>query len=376
MRNCVSFRVLKSVFLLGALLLSCVPSYARCPDAACNAVADRCHVADKAYTKQILDATGAIRGGADARGPEGNKSVAAADALVHLWESGDCAVMMQSAKIPGLAEQLARERHEAATSRAMRGVGYYTKGDLDSAIADFNQALQIDPKFANAYSTRGEIYEAKGDLDSAIADFSRAIQIDPNNIDYLNDRCWGRAFAGRDLSQALDDCNQALRLRPNNAHVLNSRGLVQLKLGAFDQAIMDYGAAVAQNPKDANSLYGRGIAKLKTGDAVGGDADFAASKAIKSDIAQQFAKYGVNTENLARPVGAQIAPERTTAPSPTASVPATDCAHAETHWKSAEQIGTLEVYEDHLARFPNCDFATLARARIEALKKIEVGGQK
>jgi len=250
--------------------------------------------------------------------------------------------MMQWAKTPGLADQLAREKHEAATSRAMRGVGYYTKGDLDSAIADFNQAIQIDP----------------------------------NNADYLNNRCWNRAFAGRDLSQAFDDCNQSLRLRPNNAHVLNSRGLVQLKLGAFDQAIADYGAAVAQNPKDANSLYGRGMAKLKTGDAVGGNADFAAAKAIKNDIAQQFAKYGVNTENLARPVGAQSTPERSTVPNPVASAPASDCARAETHWKSAEQIGTLEVYEDHLARFPNCDFATLARARIEALKKIEVGGQK
>jgi hypothetical protein len=41
----------------------------------------------------------------------------------------------------------------------------------------------------------------------------------------------------------------------------------------------------------------------------------------------------------------------------------------ETHWKSAESIGTLAAYNDHLARFPNCVFSTLAAARIEALKK-------
>jgi hypothetical protein len=34
-----------------------------------------------------------------------------------------------------------------------------------------------------------------------------------------------------------------------------------------------------------------------------------------------------------------------------------------------EEIRTLAVYEDHLARFPTCKFAALARARIEALKK-------
>jgi hypothetical protein len=42
---------------------------------------------------------------------------------------------------------------------------------------------------------------------------------------------------------------------------------------------------------------------------------------------------------------------------------------AETHWKSVESIGTLAAYNDHLARFPNCVFSTLAAARIEALKK-------
>ncbi|WLA53896.1 caspase family protein [Bradyrhizobium diazoefficiens] len=45
------------------------------------------------------------------------------------------------------------------------------------------------------------------------------------------------------------------------------------------------------------------------------------------------------------------------------------CAAAEAHWKAADGIGTLGAYEDHLARFPNCIFATLAKARIEGLKQ-------
>jgi hypothetical protein len=48
---------------------------------------------------------------------------------------------------------------------------------------------------------------------------------------------------------------------------------------------------------------------------------------------------------------------------------ATDpCVNASEHWKSAEAIGTLEAYQDHVARFPNCTFSGLAKARIEALK--------
>ena len=49
--------------------------------------------------------------------------------------------------------------------------------------------------------------------------------------------------------------------------------------------------------------------------------------------------------------------------------PADPCASASDHWKSAEAIGTTAAIEDHLARYPNCAFAGLARARLDALKK-------
>ncbi|MFZ3360460.1 MAG: hypothetical protein WA177_17040, partial [Xanthobacteraceae bacterium] len=82
--------------------------------------------------------------------------------------------------------------------------------------------------------------------------------------------------------------------QPNAANVLNSRGLVQLKLGAYDMAIADYSAAVAQNAQDADSIYGRGMAKLKKGDTAGGDADMAAAKAIDPTIADTYIGYGVS----------------------------------------------------------------------------------
>jgi hypothetical protein len=55
-------------------------------------------------------------------------------------------------------------------------------------------------------------------------------------------------------------------------------------------------------------------------------------------------------------------------PAPT-PLPADPCALAEAHWRSAEAIGTHGAYEDHLARFANCAFAGLARAKIAALQR-------
>jgi hypothetical protein len=50
-------------------------------------------------------------------------------------------------------------------------------------------------------------------------------------------------------------------------------------------------SGAAQPGAPAVTLYGRGLAKLKKGDRDGGNA--AAAKAIRADIADNFARYGV-----------------------------------------------------------------------------------
>jgi hypothetical protein len=47
--------------------------------------------------------------------------------------------------------------------------------------------------------------------------------------------------------------------------------------------------------------------------------------------------------------------------------PVDPCAAASDHWKSTEAINTKAAYEDHLARFPTCAFASLARTKIASL---------
>jgi hypothetical protein len=55
---------------------------------------------------------------------------------------------------------------------------------------------------------------------------------------------------------------------------------------------------------------------------------------------------------------------------PASPAPADPCAAAAAHWRSAEAIGTQAAFEDHLARFPDCPFAGLARARSEEIKRM------
>src|SRR5215831_20967833 len=62
---------------------------------------------------------------------------------------------------------------------ARRGGAYQAQGDLDHAIADFNESMRVDPTYPAAYNNRGTTWYRTGDLDRAIADFDQAIQLDP-----------------------------------------------------------------------------------------------------------------------------------------------------------------------------------------------------
>jgi Flp pilus assembly protein TadD len=58
-----------------------------------------------------------------------------------------------------------------------RGNVYGRKGQFDKAIADYNKAIEINPKDAMAYNNRGVEYQNKGQYDRAVADYNKAIEL-------------------------------------------------------------------------------------------------------------------------------------------------------------------------------------------------------
>ena len=181
-----------------------------------------------------------------------------------------------------------------------RAAAYEGKNDYGNAIADYSQAIKLDPKSAYAFNNRGAVFQRKGDYARAAADYGEVTRLQPDNLDAWSMRCWVRAISPGQTQQALADCNQALRIRADAADALDTRGFIHLKLGQHDNAIKDYDAALRIDPKNAGSLYGRGLAKSKSGDRDGGTADIAAAKALKANIAEEFARYGIRRSVISR----------------------------------------------------------------------------
>ena len=74
---------------------------------------------------------------------------------------------------------LALSRKEKAEFYSNRGFDHYLKGDLNIAIADFDEAIRLYPKDAYAYYARADAYKRIGDYDKADADAKEGLRLDP-----------------------------------------------------------------------------------------------------------------------------------------------------------------------------------------------------
>ena len=114
----------------------------------------------------------------------GLPGVAAADE----WDS--CVKLSDDLAVAGCSRAIdSREYTGRSLARvyARRGGAYAAKGDVNRAVADYNESMRIDPTYPAAYLNRGNVWFHRGDFDRAIADYNQAIQLDPDYaVAYVN----------------------------------------------------------------------------------------------------------------------------------------------------------------------------------------------
>lgn len=175
-----------------------------------------------------------------------------------------------------------------------RGEIHRLRGAYNDALHAVDEALSIEPSMPDALNLRDElIAERRNAGENQIVQISRALANDPRNAQLLNERCWYRAIAGEELDAALQDCNGAIAADPQFAAAFDSRGLVNLKRGAFQDALADYEAALKIEPDRGHYLYGRGVVRIAMGDKEGGEADLAAAEREQPGVGSLYASYGV-----------------------------------------------------------------------------------
>ncbi|WP_375496211.1 tetratricopeptide repeat protein, partial [uncultured Nostoc sp.] len=132
---------------------------------------------------------------------------------------------------------------------------------LDEAIANYQKAIQLDPKYAGAYNGLGNVLYEQEKLDEAIANYQKAIQLDPkdattyHNLGMMlgNQKKLDEAVAAFQKALTLPENNVAI---PASVHTLanNGLGFAFQQQGKLKEAIEHFDQAEAL---DGNYIYAR-----------------------------------------------------------------------------------------------------------------------
>jgi tetratricopeptide (TPR) repeat protein len=144
-----------------------------------------------------------------------------------------------------------------------RGTRFLGMREYGRAVADFTEALRLDPRCARAFSGRGQARDLAGDCADAVRDCDRALELDPRLAEAYAHRASALCALGAPR-RALADCDQALRLRPRFAAAHAVRGHARFLLGDGEAALADCDEAIWLDRQPRAYLY-RGLIHAAAG---------------------------------------------------------------------------------------------------------------
>jgi tetratricopeptide (TPR) repeat protein len=148
----------------------------------------------------------------------------------------------------GSASASNSSRESSSSSNAAAGDYNICIGSTAEAIDACSRVIASSQstrdQVGNAYIGRGQHYYEKDDYDRAIADFDKAIPLKPKwlQLAYGNR---GNAYAMKKQDQdAIDSYDSAISLDTNYSAAFTGRGLIYEKMGLVERARGDYEAAL------------------------------------------------------------------------------------------------------------------------------------
>lgn len=132
-----------------------------------------------------------------------------------------------------------------------KGNAFFTQGRLDDALQAYNNAVKIDNRSASAWGMMGYILIHKNDpqYEDALISLKRAIELEPSTAWYWNEK--GNALYGlKQYEDSLEAKNQSIKLDPTLYFVWYDRALVLSAMGRYDEALDSVNKSIKLNSED------------------------------------------------------------------------------------------------------------------------------
>ena len=140
------------------------------------------------------------------------------------------------------------------------GVAYRAIQECAKAIEYYDEAIHINPQYAEAFNNRGNAKHELGRNEEAIADYDEAISTNPQFAIAYNNRAAAKGALCR-YGDAIEDWNKAIGIDPLYAAAYSNRGMVKYNLDRYQEAIADFDEAIRIDPQFAAAYHSRGVTK-------------------------------------------------------------------------------------------------------------------
>jgi tetratricopeptide (TPR) repeat protein len=133
-----------------------------------------------------------------------------------------------------------------ATQHMQAGIEARKQHRVDTEIAEFRKATELDPASADGFVNLGAAYMEKHDYGAAIAPLKRALQLSPD-----------LAVAHQFLGYALLAQGYAAEAIPylERAGAHDALGIAQIETGQLKEAVENFSAALTKRPNDPDLQY-------------------------------------------------------------------------------------------------------------------------
>jgi tetratricopeptide (TPR) repeat protein len=168
------------------------------------------------------------------------------------------------------------------------------------AIDDFTEALRVNPKFADAYSSRGAIFLEQGLLELAIDDLTEAISLAPESHEAICQRARAWLTAGK-TTEAIEDARLAIRLDPKRGDAFRTMGSAFLSspnqrpdraVEYFERAIhLNKSLAAQINPELAQAHFKCAVSLDKAGKQTEADNAFREAEKLDKKYVDRHREY-------------------------------------------------------------------------------------
>jgi tetratricopeptide (TPR) repeat protein len=177
------------------------------------------------------------------------------------------------------------------------GLAYKLKDQLDTATAEFQNAIRLQPDLADAHYTLGVLFWQKGDFDKAIAELQEAIRNQPSYAEAYYTLGTVLKQQGK-LPEAAAALREAIRLQPDFAGAHTTLAAVLRQLGDAQGAAEEAkaGAKIAastNNLQAARFSTNSGKRLLAAGDVDGAMAQFRSALNAEPSYAEAHYQLGL-----------------------------------------------------------------------------------